>query len=394
MDRDGDHHRMYDDNDAINNKNSADAAAANKGDAVMMEDNKNNEDAAAAVKNNNHKNANENINKNSSKKKRLSDVEDEPPLEGYKRTDLIGQGAYGIVYKGTQNSSGDVVAIKRIPFADSTPEGGVPCNVIREISLLRELDHPNVVQLLDIIQAASGNNGEGGGGPASGLYLVFEFVAHDLKTFMDKHQTSDEISERVGLPVPMVRSFLRQILAGVGFCHTYRVLHRDLKPHNLLISADGRQLKLADFGLARLSAIPNGPYTFEVVTLWYRAPELLLGANRYSTAVDVWSVGCIFAEMATGMPLFPGRSDIDQLFKIFQRRGTPTAELWPAVLRLPHYNPEFPQWCESPITDYCPLAQLSSPAAAQLLTSLLQYDPDRRVSCKAALQHAYFLEQY
>lgn len=135
---------------------------------------------------------------------------------------MIGQGAYGIVYKGTQQSTGDTVAIKRIPFADSTPEGGVPCNVIREISLLRELDHPNVVKLLDIIQAHPG-----------GLYLVFEFVAHDLKTFMDKHQTSDDINDRVGLPVATVRSFLRQILAGVGFCHTYRVLHRDLKPHNV-----------------------------------------------------------------------------------------------------------------------------------------------------------------
>lgn len=299
-----------------------------------------------------------------------------------KRTDLIGQGAYGIVYKGIKQNTNDVVAIKRIPFADSTPEGGVPCNVIREISLLRELDHPNVVKLIDIIQAHPG-----------GLYLVFEYVAHDLKTFMDQYQTSDDINDRVGLPVHMVRNFLRQILQGVGFCHTYRILHRDLKPHNLLISADGRQLKLADFGLARLSAIPNGPYTYEVVTLWYRAPELLLGANRYSTSVDVWSVGCIFAEMATGMPLFPGRSDIDQLFKIFQRRGTPTTEMWSSVLRLPHYNPEFPQWAEHPITDFVSKESLDSPNAADLLTNLLQYDPDRRLACKAALQHPYFFEQ-
>jgi cyclin-dependent kinase len=238
------------------------------------------------------------------------------------------------------------------------------------------------VKLFDIIQAHPG-----------GLYLVFEFVAHDLKTYMDQFQTSDDISERVGLPVPSVRSFLRQIIAGVGCCHTYRILHRDLKPHNLLISGDGKQVKLADFGLARLSAVPSGPYTFEVVTLWYRAPELLLGANRYSTSVDVWSIGCIFAEMASGMPLFPGRSDIDQLFKIFQRRGTPTAETWPAVLRLPHYNSEFPQWRERPITDVVPMQSMGGHAGADLLNKLLHYDPDRRIACKTALQHPFFLQE-
>lgn len=303
-----------------------------------------------------------------------------PILLSFLSTDVIGQGAYGIVYKGRKEDTNEIVAIKRIPFADTTPEGGVPCNVIREISLLRELDHPNVVKLLDIIQANAG-----------GLYLVFEFVTHDLKTFMDQHQRSEDISERIGLPIGTVRSFLRQIIAGVGCCHTYRILHRDLKPHNLLISGDGKQVKLADFGLARLSAIPNGPYTFEVVTLWYRAPELLLGANRYSTSVDVWSIGCIFAEMATGMPLFPGRSDIDQLFKIFQRRGTPTAEVWPAVVRLPHYNVEFPQWRERNIADVIAPHLLGGTGGVDLLQKLLQYDPDRRIACKTALQHPFFM---
>lgn len=232
--------------------------------------------------------------------------------------------------------------------------------------------------MLDVLQARPG-----------GLYLVFEYVAHDLKTFMDQYQTSNDPAERRGLPVPMVKSFMTQMLSGVAFCHTYRVLHRDLKPHNLLISADGTQLKLADFGLARLSGLPNGPYTHEVVTLWYRAPELLLGTNRYSAAVDVWSVGCIFAEMATGTPLFPGRTDIDQLFKIFQRRGTPNPDIWPIVTRLPYYNAEFPQWPVHPITDFVSLEALGSTNAADLLTKILQYDPDQRIACRAALQHPY-----
>jgi len=326
------------------------------------------------------------------------EMDDEPPLDGYERTDRIGQGAYGIVYRGIQRSTGSTVAIKRIPFAEATPEGGVPCNVIREISLLRELDHPNVVRLLDVNQAQPGE-----------LYLVFEFVAFDLKTYMDQQQSSTAVSERVGLKPAAVKNFMKQIMQGVGFCHTYRVLHRDLKPHNLLISQDGQQLKLADFGLARLSGLPNGPYTYEVVTLWYRAPELLLGASRYSTAVDMWSVGCIFAEMATGLPLFPGRSDIDQLFKIFQRRGTPTADIWPNYPRLPYFNTEFPQWRPRPVTDLISSSMgrntttasasagggsmADSPHAMDLLEQILQYDPDRRLVCKTALQHPYFFGQ-
>uniref|UniRef100_A0A7S0PHS1 Cyclin-dependent kinase 2 homolog n=1 Tax=Leptocylindrus aporus TaxID=1398097 RepID=A0A7S0PHS1_9STRA len=308
----------------------------------------------------------------------IEEEESENNLEGYQRTELIGQGAYGMVYRGTRLSTGDTVAIKRIPFADAVPEGGVPCNVIREISLLRELDHPNVVKLLDVIQTNPG-----------GLYLVFEFVEHDLKAFMDQHQTPGS-NERAGLPPAMVKSFLRQIFSGVAFCHTYRVLHRDLKPHNLLISQNGLQLKLADFGLARLSALPNGPYTHEVVTLWYRAPELLLGCNRYSSSVDVWSVGCIFAEMATGMPLFPGRSDIDQIFKIFQRRGTPGPDTWPGVDRLQYYNQQFPKWPEQPVSNFVSPEALGSPVAVDLLSRILVYDPERRISCRQALEHPYF----
>ena len=150
------------------------------------------------------------------------ELDNQPPLEGYERTDRIGQGAYGIVYRGIQRTTGSTVAIKRIPFSEPSPEGGVPCNVIREISLLRELNHPNVVQLLDVNQAQPGE-----------LYLVFEFVAQDLKTFLDRFQTSTEISERHGLRPNVVRNFMKQILEGVAFCHCHRIMHRDLKPHNV-----------------------------------------------------------------------------------------------------------------------------------------------------------------
>mmetsp|Transcript_28440 Transcript_28440/g.40764 ORF Transcript_28440/g.40764 Transcript_28440/m.40764 type:complete len:396 (-) Transcript_28440:303-1490(-) len=309
-------------------------------------------------------------------------AEQEPLLDGYDRTDLIGQGAYGVVFKGVKRASGETVAIKRIPFGENNIEGGVPCAVIREISLLRELDHRNVVRLLDVIQAQD---------QPGGLYLVFEYVAHDLKTYLDSQQASNDPSQRHGLPRQSVQNFMRQILDGVCFCHMYRILHRDLKPHNLLISHDGQQLKLADFGLARLSALPAGQYTHEVVTLWYRAPELLLGAQRYSSAVDVWSIGCIFAEMVTGYALFPGRSDIDQLFKIFQRRGTPNSDIWPAVESLPQYNREFPQWRPRLITDFVSMELLGSQYAVDLLENILQYDPDRRISCRAALEHPYIV---
>ena len=133
------------------------------------------------------------------------------------------------------------------------------------------------------------------------------------------------------------------MIAGLNFCHARRILHRDLKPQNLLIDRSGA-LKLADFGLARAFGIPVRTYTHEVVTLWYRAPEILLGQQQYSTPVDMWSIGTIFAEMVMKCPLYPGDSEIDELFKIFRTLGTPNEELWPGVSKLPDYKPTFPNW--------------------------------------------------
>lgn len=167
----------------------------------------------------------------------------------------------------------------------------------REISLLKELTHPNIVSLLDIIMEESR------------LYLVFEFLIMDLRKYMD--------TTRKDLSPQLVQSFLYQLTDAILFCHARRVLHRDLKPQNLLVTSDGT-IKVADFGLGRGFGIPLRVYTHEIVTLWYRAPEVLLGTDRYSCPVDIWAIGCIFAEMVRRKPLFHGDSEIDQIFRIFQ----------------------------------------------------------------------------
>lgn len=211
---------------------------------------------------------------------------------------------------------GRIVALKKIRL--EAEDEGVPSTAIREISLLKEMNDPNIVRLLNIVHA-DGHK----------LYLVFEFLDLDLKKYMEALPVSDggrgkALPEgsgpdlgRLGLGDAMVKKFMSQLCEGVRYCHSHRVLHRDLKPQNLLIDRDGN-LKLADFGLARAFGVPLRTYTHEVVTLWYRSPEILLGGRQYSTGVDMWSVGCIFAEMCTRKPLFPGDSEIDEIFKIFR----------------------------------------------------------------------------
>ena len=168
--------------------------------------------------------------------------------------------------------------------------------------------------------------------------------------------------------------------------NSHRVLHRDLKPQNLLIDRHG-QLKLADFGLARAFGIPVRTYTHEVVTLWYRAPEILLGAKHYSTPVDLWSIGCIFAEMVNRMPLFPGDSEIDELFRIFRWCGTPSEDSWPGVSTLPDWKPHFPRWPARSLQKCVPTVD---EAGLDLLRMMLVYEPSKRITAKNALGHPYF----
>ncbi|KAL4228943.1 Cyclin-dependent kinase 3 [Mactra antiquata] len=286
-------------------------------------------------------------------------------MENFQKIEKIGEGTYGVVYKARDKLSGRLVALKKIRLdADSE---GVPSTAIREISLLKELDHINIVRLLDVVHSEKK------------LYLVFEYLHQDLKKYMDSCPPP-------GLEDSLIKSYLYQLLLGISYCHGHRVLHRDIKPQNLLIDVHGN-IKLADFGLARAFGVPVRTYTHEVVTLWYRAPEILLGSKYYSTPVDVWSLGCIFAEMLTRRPLFPGDSEIDQLFRIFRTLGTPDEIVWPGVTRLPDFKSSFPKWpqqsLESVLRNLCP-------DGLDLLTKMMKYEPSQRISAKSALTHSYF----
>lgn len=289
-------------------------------------------------------------------------------MEQYQKLEKIGEGTYGVVYKAKDlANSNRIVALKKIRL--EAEEEGVPSTAIREISLLKEMRDDNIVSLLNIVHSDSNK-----------LYLVFEFLDLDLKKYMET------IPEGEGLGADMVKRFMSQLVAGVRYCHAHRILHRDLKPQNLLIDKEGN-LKLADFGLARAFGVPLRTYTHEVVTLWYRAPEILLGGRQYSTGIDMWSVGCIFAEMVSRKALFQGDSEIDEIFKIFRILGTPDENTWPGVSGLPDFKSTFPKWGKKDIEQYVPGLEA---AGVDLLEDMLVYDPAQRISAKQALAHEYF----
>ncbi|KAK5946321.1 Cyclin-dependent kinase catalytic subunit [Knufia obscura] len=306
-------------------------------------------------------------------------------MENYQKIEKIGEGTYGVVYKARDlQNGGRIVALKKIRL--EAEDEGVPSTAIREISLLKEMNDPNIVRLFNIVHA-DGHK----------LYLVFEFLDLDLKKYMEALPVAEggrgkalpegsQDMQRLGLGKEMVKKFMAQLVEGIRYCHSHRILHRDLKPQNLLIDRDGN-LKLADFGLARAFGVPLRTYTHEVVTLWYRAPEILLGGRQYSTGVDMWSVGAIFAEMCTRKPLFPGDSEIDEIFKIFKLLGTPDENTWPGVTSFPDFKATFPKWRRETTSK---LAPTLDDAGLDLLDQLLEYDPSRRLSAKQACLHDYF----
>jgi cyclin-dependent kinase len=281
----------------------------------------------------------------------------------------VGEGTYGKVYKARCTRSAQAVAMKKMKL--DAEEEGVPSTAIREIALLKELSHDNVVKLLDVFCSTTK------------MILVFEFVENDLKKYMKAY----------GKPLPpnTIKGLTFQLCCGVEFCHANRILHRDIKPQNLLIDHQLR-LKIADFGLARAYTVPVPKYTHEVVTVWYRAPEILLGSALYSVPVDMWSVGCVFGELATGGPLFGGDSEIDTIFKVFQKLGTPVAEQWPEVVDLPEFKPTFPKWAPRGWDNIRNTKEQVGSEGIDLLERFLAYDPKRRLSARKALQHPYFVD--
>ncbi|KAK4876827.1 hypothetical protein RN001_009333 [Aquatica leii] len=289
-------------------------------------------------------------------------------MEDFCKMEKIGEGTYGVVYKGRNKKTGMVVAMKKIRLENE--DEGVPSTAIREISLLKELRHKNIVMLQDVIMEEAR------------LYLIFEFLSMDLKKYLNKIKSGQLMDPE------LVKSYIYQINKAILFCHQRRVLHRDLKPQNLLINKEGL-IKVADFGLGRAFGVPVRAFTHEVVTLWYRAPEILLGSSRYSCPIDIWSLACIFSEMATKRPLFQGDSEIDQLFRIFRVLRTPTEDIWPGVTALPDYKSTFPNW-----TTYNLEGQISnlSDSGYDLLQQMLVYDPTKRISAKKIVSHPYFID--
>ncbi|EUB56800.1 Cell division control protein [Echinococcus granulosus] len=294
-------------------------------------------------------------------------------LSDFFRLEKIGEGTYGIVYKCRNRKSGQLKAMKRIKLENF--DEGVPSTAIREIALLKELEHPNVVTLEQVIL----DRGR--------LYLIFEYLTLDLRRYLDNN------CKDAGLPPDTVKLFMYQMLQALLYCHARRIIHRDLKPQNILVDVDRNVVKLADFGLARSFGYPLRKLTHEVVTLWYRSPEILLGETLYCCGVDMWSMGCMLAEIATGDPLFRGDSEIDQLFHIFRIMGMPTEENWPGVTKLRDYNSKsFPSWHTNKLRSQGKIVRALGAKGLDLLTALLLYDPASRINAQQALLHPYFAD--
>ncbi|KAJ2704535.1 TFIIH complex serine/threonine-protein kinase subunit kin28 [Coemansia sp. IMI 203386] len=281
----------------------------------------------------------------------------------YKKQRKLGEGTYAVVYQGQHIKTGRTVAIKKIKVGNM--RSGLDMSAIREVKALQELRHPNVIELVDVFSHKTNLN------------LVLEYLDTDLEIVIKEKNL-------VFMPAD-IKSWMMMALRGLDHCHKCWLLHRDLKPNNLLIASDG-QLKLADFGLARDFGDVKRAMTSNTVTRWYRAPELLLGATNYTGAIDIWAMGCIFAELLLRAPYLPGDSDIEQLTTIFKARGTPTEDEWPGMSKLPAGF----RFDKYPRPQFSDLFHGASEEALVLMNLMLTFNPTNRITAGDALQHHYF----
>ncbi|WCJ43316.1 Cyclin-dependent kinase C-2 C [Euphorbia peplus] len=283
--------------------------------------------------------------------------------ENYDKIDKVGQGTYSNVYKARDRDTGKIVALKKVKF--DTSEAESVKFMAREITILQKLDHPNVVKLEGLATSRMQYS----------LYLVFDFMQSDLSSIINNPDSR--------LTEPQVKCYMQQLLSGLQHCHERGILHRDIKGSNLLIDKNG-MLKIADFGLANYYN-PKRPLTSRVVTLWYRAPELLLGSTNYGFGIDLWSAGCLLAEMLAARPIMPGRTEVEQLHRIFKLCGTPSEEYWKKLKLSTTFRPP-KQYKPSLFEAFGEFPESS----LGLLTTLLALDPAYRGSASSALQSEFF----
>ncbi|XP_030381189.1 cyclin-dependent kinase-like 1 isoform X1 [Scaptodrosophila lebanonensis] len=289
-------------------------------------------------------------------------------MDRYEKLSRLGEGSYGVVYKCRDRETGALVAVKR--FVESEDDPAIRKIALREIRLLKNLKHPNLVSLLEVFRRKRR------------LHLVFEFCELTVLHELERHPQ--------GCPEHLTKQICHQTLLGVYYCHKQGCLHRDIKPENILLTAQG-QVKLCDFGFARMLS-PGENYTDYVATRWYRAPELLVGDTQYGTPVDVWAIGCLFAELVRGEALWPGRSDVDQLYLIRKTLG----DLLPRHIQIFGQNEYFkgitlpvPPTLE-PLEDKMPAKALQNPLTIDFLKKCLDKDPAKRWPCDKLIKHSYF----
>jgi len=310
------------------------------------------------------------------KRKRCPLIEGCNSIENYIHLNYIHEGVYGVVFRAKDKFTGEICAIKKIKF--HRDKEGFPITSIREIGLLLSLSHPNIVNVKEVVTGSSLDK----------IYVVMEYVEHELKDLMEV--------VRQGFTISQIKCLMKQLLQAMEYLHNKNIVHRDLKTSNILYSNKGI-LKVCDFGLAR-KYMGNRPYTPVVVTLWYRAPEVLLGDDRYTPAIDMWSVGCIFAELVLREPLFRGQTEMEQLEFIFRTLGNPTNSSWPGWKELKYARNLQPKnYVGNRLPDIFPRTSFAgeavlSEAGLDLLMQMLTYNPEKRITASKALDHKWFKE--